>query len=310
MNKTVERCIYRYSNTHGLVNYNSISVQDLSKAIYTIGGLISPWIVIGNGFVIIALLRKENLRTTTNILICTLALSDCFTGLIFIPLFFVYISSSMYFDSCVLMAAVFASGWIFCGSSFLAMLFVSIERYLALFLHLKYETFATTRKAILSGFVAWVIPIFVATIYLVGYFTVAIFISILFLLPGLIVITFIYLKIFKLVKRHRLQIQTQQYNGSSMSNTTKQRKLAVTIALVVGVSFLCYLPMVLASVVAVVLNFTASAKEALGFCSFLFTISSFCNPIIYCHRNQEIRQAVLACLRDIRNWLLGTISIS
>lgn len=307
MNETEERCIYKGYHFQNNVDFESSNIKIISQIICILGGVISPSIVVGNGLVIVALLRKESLRTPTNILICILALSDCFTGMFFIPLFMAYLSSLENFQSCSLLGAVFANGWICCGSSFLAMLAVSIERYLALFLHLKYESFATVRKAIFSGVVSWLIPILAALLYVLGYFAVSIIASVIFLLPGLMTIAFIYLKIFRLVRRHSLQIHSHEHSGN-IAHTTRQRKLAVTMALVVGVSFLCYLPIVFGIIVAMAINFTVASKEALGFCSFLFTISSFCNPFIYCHRNQEIRNAVVTCLQDLKRWTLGTSS--
>ena len=44
-------------------------------------------IVLVNGLVLILVLKKKHLRTITNLLLCSLALSDLMTGLASIPLF-------------------------------------------------------------------------------------------------------------------------------------------------------------------------------------------------------------------------------
>ena len=44
-------------------------------------------ILLANGLVLILVARKRQLRTITNLLLCSLALSDLLTGLISIPLF-------------------------------------------------------------------------------------------------------------------------------------------------------------------------------------------------------------------------------
>lgn len=301
MNRTEASCMYKGNNFQNNVNFYSPSFQILSFLICLLGGITAPIIVAGNGHVVIALLRKPSLRTPTNILICSLALSDWFTGLCFIPCFIVYVSSSEHFHSCFFIAILFALGWLGCGASFLGMVGVSVERYLALFLHLKYDSFMTVQKSVIFDAISWLIPISVASLYLAGYFVISLIITIAFIIPGLVAIAVIYLKIFFLVKRHRKQIQAQ--DGHS-PQAEKQRKLAMTIGMIVGVSFLCYLPIFIASIVAFIVNFTPLAKELLGFCSFLFTVSSFCNPFIYCHRNQEIRNAVLSCLNDFKRWVL------
>ncbi|XP_020909575.1 trace amine-associated receptor 5-like [Exaiptasia diaphana] len=308
MNYTKVDCMYKGSNFQDNVNFQSQSFQILSFLICVLGGVTSPITVAGNGLVVVALLRKQSLRTPTNILICSLALSDWLTGVCFIPSFIVYVSSLEHFNSCYFIGILFAFGWLGCGASFLGMVGVSFERYLALFLHLKYDSFMTVLRATSLNAISWSIPILVASLYLAGYFAISLIISITLLIPGLVVVAVIYLKIFLLVKKHRKQIQAQEISGNS-PQAEKQRKLAVTIGMIVGVSFLCYLPIFIASLVAFMVNFTPLAKELLGFCSFLFTFSSFCNPFIYCHRNQEIRKAVLSCLSDLKRWFRSTIRL-
>ena len=44
-------------------------------------------IVLANGLVLVLVARNKHLRTTTNLLLCSLALSDLLTGLVSIPLF-------------------------------------------------------------------------------------------------------------------------------------------------------------------------------------------------------------------------------
>lgn len=296
---SLQTCPYMSERNQDNVDFYGERFRILTLIITVLAGFLSPTIVIGNGLVIIALLRKRWLRTPTNILICVLATADFFIGFLFLPMFLGWILNYSLHKSCVFKGLLFCVGWIGCGASFLGMVAVSLERYMALFLHLKYNSLVTPRKVTFIGIVAWLVPITVAALFMASYFKEALLITVSCLIPGLIVIIVVYYKIFRLVKRHQNQIQAQSVGTTN--NTARQRKLAITMAYVVGVSLLCYLPIFFTGIVAFALNFTVQTKEALGFSNFLFTISSFCNPVIYCRKNIEIRNAVLSCISDFKS---------
>jgi hypothetical protein len=303
INSTFNGCRFKSQRQQDNVDFYGERFQILSIIVTFLASLLSPSIVIGNGFVIVALLRKEWLRTPTNILICVLAMADCFIGLFFLPMFTSWVLDYALNNACIYQGLLFSVGWIGCGASFLGMVAVSIERYMALFLHLKYHSVVTVLKVTIIGIISWLVPITVAVLFMVGYFKEALLITLICLIPGLMIITIIYYKIFRLVKRHQNQIQAQEIGITN--NTARQRKLAITMAYVVGVSLLCYVPIFFTGIIAVALDFSVRSKEALGFSNFLFTISSFCNPIIYCRKNQEIRNAVFSFLSDLKSACFG-----
>ena len=49
--------------------------------------VLAALIVFANGWVLVLMFRKKYLRTLSNMLLCSLALSDLLTGLVYVPLF-------------------------------------------------------------------------------------------------------------------------------------------------------------------------------------------------------------------------------
>ena len=70
------------NNTSG--SYKTLSFSAKEDVLPIILGVL---IVLVNGLVLILVLKKKHLRTITNLLLCSLALSDLLTGLASIPLF-------------------------------------------------------------------------------------------------------------------------------------------------------------------------------------------------------------------------------
>jgi hypothetical protein len=262
-----------------------------------IGVLLSPLVVASNGLVLLSILRSPTLRTPSNILICLLALADFLVGTIFLPLQVSWMLNYNLNNSCVFYGLMVSSGWFSCSASFLCMVAVSGERYLALFLHLRYKSIVTVRKLVIIGIIAWLICALISAIFLLSYVIPAICLTMVFLIPGLGFITFVYYRIFKLVRRHQFQIRQQGETGDQAAESARQRKLAVMMAYVIGVSLVCYGPIGYASLMAVIRGLTVGTTEGFYLTLSLYAFSSLCNPLIYCWKNREIRQAVLTILR-------------
>jgi hypothetical protein len=229
-----------------------------------------------------------------------LSLADFLVGFLFLPTFAAWAMEHNPNYSCVLVEMKLFAGWVFCSASFLIMVAVSCERYLALFYSLKYPSIVTTKRLVFVVVSIWTLSFVICSFGFDNITkTIRHAITIIVIAIGLLTIFGTYTRIFKLVRRHHHQINAQQIGDT---NNARQRKLAVTMAYVIGVSLICYLPIAIVFADIVIRGgFTSQNTGFFVMSELLFSTSSLWNPLIYCLKNEEIRGAVLQLLRDMRN---------
>lgn len=111
-----------------------------------------------NLVILIAIWRKPTLQVPSNILLFFLALSDLGVGLFAQPFIVVYTAAKLQgFISmaCVSLPAAAVLSTYLCGISLLSITAVSIDRYLALYLHLRYKQLVTNKRVIKALACAW-----------------------------------------------------------------------------------------------------------------------------------------------------------
>ena len=106
----------------------------------------------------------------------------------------------------------------FCLASFLGVVAVSVDRFLAIHLHLRYQELVTHKRvvavviliwfvsAIFSGVLLWLLPD--------RYSRILTFPGIV----GLVLTTLVYIRIYSTARRHKNQIQAQQVQGLGENN--------------------------------------------------------------------------------------------
>ena len=269
-----------------------------------LGIVLSPLIVFSNGLVLVSVLRTPALRIPTNILICLLALSDLLVGLIFLPLQTGWLLNFHLYKSCYFYMVMIASGWTFCFTSFLSVVAVSCERYVALFQPLKYASLVTITRVQIIAIVIWSISILMSLIVFLSYQRIATVFTVLFAILGLALIVFIYYRIVKLVRQHRFQIRSQQPHNDVITATATerahQRKLATTMGYAIGIFLVCYAPIVSSMIITIVQGTTYGTANRNYLTLTVYTFSCLCNPIIYCGRTGEIKTAVSSTITALK----------
>lgn len=177
--------------------------------------------LVGNSAILITIWRTSSLHSVANILLSSLAVSDLAVGLIVQPLFIASVQCRM-FSVFLLYVNV---GTFFSIASFFTVTAIGIERLLALQLHLRYHAVVTPFRGtgavifiyFISGVVAtsslWILKVF----YIVSS---VIYIS---LVSGNF---FVYMKIYRIIRRHQRQIQHQHRQQDNIFSGVKDsRKL-------------------------------------------------------------------------------------
>ena len=248
--------------------------------------------IIGNALLLVAIMRTPSIRSPSVIFLCSLAVSDLLVGLVVQP---VYIVEQMVKTVPKLQEAVGGMGFAGCGVSLWTMTAITVDRFLALHYHLQYPNLMTTSRAIYTIITIWcIITLFsFSTLWSLSiYYFFATFCITICLLVCLVC----FIKIYRIARRHQLQIHVQQQVVENSTDTHKQQirqstKSAKNIFIYFLTMILCYSPF---SIVVIISGFTSLDLQVIR--TFPVTVAfmnSSINPFLYCWRMTELRTAVL-----------------
>lgn len=272
----------------------------------------------GNLLILIAVLKTRSLYSPSNVLLCCLALSDLCVGLIAQPCFVGHKVGELTDNIqiyCITRVVSETTGFITVGVSTLTLTAISVEKYFALKLHLRYREVITCRKVLFIAGSFWVLLFALAGLRFVVVGKAFDATVVAALLLTLSVTPWCYYQIFKTVKRHENQIRVQSVpqkatyesteqdpqhtSTTSRRNMLKYKKSTIAMLYILGVFLVCYVPTLIIRTTILLRGYTRTAKIAYVYISTLLLVNSSCNPVIYCWRMSEIRRAVKATLNRI-----------
>ena len=247
--------------------------------------------IIGNALVLVAILKTPSLRSPSVIFLCNLAVSDLLVGLVVQP---VYIVEQMVKTVPKLQEAVRGMGFAGCGVSLWTMTAITVDRFLALHYHLQYPNLMTTSRAIYTIVTIWCITTLFSFSVLwsprIYYFLGAFCITI-----CLLVCLVCFIKIYRIVRRHQVQIHVQQQAVENSTDTNKQQirqstKSAKNIFIYFLVMILCYTPWFFVYIISAINNLNSIVLRT--FPVTVMFVNSSINPFLYCWRIPGLRTAV------------------
>ena len=257
---------------------------------------------VGN-FVILHAIRKAH-HLHSPAFMCCLAFSDFLVGAICQPFLVAYIIAEIVgnFNAyCTLRMSQLISSYILSGVSLHTLSAVSIDRLLALTLHLRYNSIVTVPRVFQTVFVFWIFSIIGVMLRFWMSNSAWSSVLVIILLLTFMAIAFSTAKIFHIVRRHQRQINEQNMAALSFQTNTvnalKCKKSAVTVLYIYGLLFICSLPFDVTVISELSLGYTKSVKVAYGCVVTAVFINSLLNPLVYCWRIREIQQAVKNVLR-------------
>ena len=265
-----------------------------------------------NSITIHAIRKTSSLPKPLKTLLLGLAVSDLSVGLLVHPLNIAhlimgleqYAKNNTTFTKTVnafVIIAMFLS-----YASFFGVLALTVDRFLAIHLHLRYQEFVTHKRVVvvvisimaLSSFLSsfpWWIP---AHDWLrIIYTSIEI--------VCLVIIGILYCKIYSTVRRHRNQIQSLQVqqdegqNREMMANVARLVKLAVGTFYVYLVFLICYLPPVCFNIVVIISGHNTTTSHIFVYSQTMVFLNSSLNPLTYCWKMRDIRRAVINIMQKI-----------
>ena len=260
---------------------------------------------VANSTILLAIKKTHDLHTPSFVLLGSLATSDLLVGLVCQPLFVAFKIAELERNLtayCWLRLLQGRTAWTTSGVSLLTIAAVSVDRLLALTLHLRYETLVTVPRVLQVTFLFWILSMILNVVLRFWMTTnVWLFFPMVIFFLTFIVITISTLKIFQTVLRHQRQINDQNAAVSHLQNNTvnvlKCRKSAVTVLYVYGLFVICYVPYIATSIIAELLGYTTKVLIANNLSETAIYINSFLNPIVYCLRIRKMRRAVKNVLK-------------
>ena len=250
--------------------------------------------ILGNALVLAAIIRTPSIRSTHMIMLCSLAVSDLLVGLIAQP---IYIAEQLTrVDHVSVMI-----GYSLCGVSLLTITAITVDRFLALHYHMRYVTLVTESRVKYTLIVIWLLSFVHSGIDFwntrVHMFTVGLVIVI-----CLLISSFSYITIYRIVRRHQLQIFVQQQAVQSFDAENNLEimglKRSALNSFVFYIAFIiCYLPLY----VFLTLH-GLSVKDwqtEWGFAVTAVFMNSSINPFLYCWRLRELCTAVVETARQM-----------
>ena len=140
-------------------------------------------------------------------------------------------------------------GLTFSQASFLSVVAVSVDRFLAVHLHLRYQELVTHKRVVVVVIATWMLSASNSLLTFLNLQDVCLLTFLIMGCVGVILTTIVYTRIYLIVKRHRYQIQSLQINQveqtSEMARFTKLVHSAVSFFYVYILLLACYLPLLI-----------------------------------------------------------------
>ena len=260
----------------------------------------SPFAVISNSIIVIAIFTSSSLRTTSNFLIACLALSDVLVGLTVQPGYICFRLMENQHRSVPCFVRVMYSNafYICCGVSFMTLSVVSYERLVAVRLRARYNNVFSGNRVLKFMAAIWVLNIVLTSLQWVGINQISRGIHLILWFLCLLVSVIASLGISLTLRRHHRQLHC---HGAIFENIRRKRELKLTrnILFIVGVYLSLNLPVLLVSLYHQILEQEIKTYNHYSWTETLAFLNSCTNPLLCFWKNRQIRQGILAIGRRL-----------
>ena len=199
-----------------------------------------------------------------------------------------------------LSAAEYLTSLILGGVSLLTMTAISVDRLLALLVRLRYRQVVTLKRTYMIVITFWIVSAVFSASYFWTSLVTEYYINV---VNSLCLVSSIisYTKIFFTLRQHQAQLQdqAQQPNQTSLLNIVRYKE-AVSSALWLQMTLVaCYLSHGIVVALWTDSEVSLSVFLARKYTMTLVFLNSSLNPILYCWKIEEVRQAVKDTIRQV-----------
>ena len=181
--------------------------------------------------------KTSSIPKTLKSLLLSLAVSDVCVGLLVQPY---YISSlikwsQLIFPNCSTYKTLYFVSNLLCTASFLGVVAVSVDRFLAIHLHLRYQELVTHKRVVAVVISIWLLS--ACQPFLMLSIPVNIYKLIILIggTVGLMITTMVYIRMYSVIRRHKNQIQALQVQQEAQAD--EEANFASLIKSAVGIFY-------------------------------------------------------------------------
>ena len=270
-----------------------------------INALSSPASVVLNIITVQALRKTPSIPKNLKTLLLSLAVSDLGVGLLVQPMYVarLVMEIKQHTDNIVYHGvdiALTVQAIILSFASYIGIVALTVDRFLAIHLHLRYQELVTHKRVVAVVVSTWAFRASITFLHQFYLTMGSLYLRAIIVVVCIITTGLLYCKIYAAVRHHTTQIHTQVQQvqqatqNEDMANAARLKKSSLATFHIYLVYLACYLP--IACVVLAKIN----SKTALYFTSVtLVYLNSSLNPLIYCWKMRHIRQTVIDILQNI-----------
>ncbi|XP_077458255.1 adenosine receptor A1 [Stigmatopora argus] len=266
--------------------------------------------VVGNVLVVLVVYVNRALRNTTFCFIVSLAVADIAVGVLVIPLAVtISLGISTQFYTCLFLSCLLV---IITQGSILSLLAIAVDRYLRVKIPIRYSTIVTQRRAYVAVCLCWVVSFLAGLVPMAGWnnrqdlgnlsnsdYMVCQFTAVMrmdymvyfnffgWVIAPLAVMIALYAEIFRVIRRQLNRRAEATSDGERYYR--KELKLAKSLALVVLLFAVCWLPLHIVNCVDFFHPDHATPKMAVYTGIFMSHVNSALNPLVYAFRIKRFR---------------------
>ena len=265
----------------------------------------------GNALVFIAVWKEKSLRTTPNVFVVNLAVTDFLFCVVVLPLTsatFMQGEWKLGLHGCNLQALMFGTN---INATLVTMTTISINRFILIRHRIKYKTVYTKRNVTFMIFGIWCYAILVASrpFYGLGEYVfnpdtafcsidkkpdsasgISRFVAYFTLYTNIIIVMRCYVGIYRTVRQHRRQINTGHSSGNRelRKEVGEDVHIAKTLFVVICLFGICWFPTAIAGIVVVFGTKIPGRVQEILMLS--VCLASVVNPMVYAVRNRRFRR--------------------
>lgn len=266
---------------------------------FALNAPLSAAAILGNTAIIYSIWYNSSLRLPSHILLLGLTLCDFGVGLLVQPLYIIYQTFYIVNLRKTWVQAMIAFNVLsnmLCCVSFLTTTAVSIDRYLAVYLHLRYRRIVTVGRVVKLHVGLWLFSAVLAST-IVWNVTITFFAALLIISLCLLTTFTVYLKIYSVVRGHRRAIHQQQ--NQQRARTLHQAKTTLSMFYICLIHALCYLPYFVFLILRDAYKLTTFTYLGTEFAQTIVFLNSALNPLLYCWRlsyfREEVKRSLSSC---------------
>ncbi|XP_078368441.1 melanocortin receptor 5-like [Oculina patagonica] len=253
-----------------------------------------------------AITKTSSLPKNLKTLLVSLAVSDVGVGLLAHPLYSYLLVKWLQENNpdCVIYEAFLVIMNFVSAASFFGIMAISLDRFLAIHLHLRYEVLVAHKRVVAVVISVWVLSALASPLILFlesdthHLFLISVGAS------GLLITAMVYIRMYLVLRRHRndiqvFQVQPEAQDGSEVVSFARLRKSFLGTFYVYLAFLVCYLPCSICLTAFVIFGPIMTLKKFFLYSWTLIFLNSSLNPVIYCWKMRRIRRIIKDILRNM-----------